>query len=303
MDNSDLSDHLYSRDGWRGDGLTVLGVLLAHIVVLVLAVYSKPDLVVPQRSEITVEVGVTALTGAAGPVALQATAQTMASAQAPASPSTPEPEVKPQSEQIQAPPTKPPEQQAPDTKPEPVDTPETTPSSEPDPAPEPVPTPAPVPKAAPKPEPKPKPPVAAPKPAPRPAQTPSPQTGSSTNPTASGATSPSAASTPSGGGGGGGGGGAVVDADYKAAYLRNPKPPYPPLALKMRIEGTVTLRVLVLEDGSSGKIVLSKSSGNDALDQSALETVAKWKFSPAKSQGQSVAQWVSIPINFSIKRR
>lgn len=95
----------------------------------------------------------------------------------------------------------------------------------------------------------------------------------------------------------------MVDADYKAAYLRNPKPPYPPLALRMRIEGTVTLRVLVLEDGSSGKIILSKSSGNDALDQSALETVAKWKFSPAKTQGKNIAQWVSIPINFSIKRR
>ena len=95
----------------------------------------------------------------------------------------------------------------------------------------------------------------------------------------------------------------MVDADYKATYLRNPKPPYPPLALRMRIEGTVTLRVLVLEDGSSGKIILSKSSGNDALDQSALETVAKWKFSPAKTQGKNIAQWVSIPINFSIKRR
>jgi protein TonB len=113
-----------------------------------------------------------------------------------------------------------------------------------------------------------------------------------------GSTAPSVSSAPAGGGGG-----AVVDADYKAAYLRNPKPPYPPAALKMRVEGTVTLRVLVLEDGTSGKIVLSKSSGNESLDQSALETVAKWKFTPAKSQGQSIAQWVSIPINFSIKRR
>ena len=95
----------------------------------------------------------------------------------------------------------------------------------------------------------------------------------------------------------------MVDADYKAAYLRNPKPPYPALALKMRIEGTVTLRVLVLEDGTSGKVVLSKSSGNDSLDKSALETVAKWKFTPAKSQGKQIAQWVNIPIHFSMKRR
>ena len=95
----------------------------------------------------------------------------------------------------------------------------------------------------------------------------------------------------------------MVDADYKAAYLHNPKPPYPARALKMRIEGTVVLRVLVLEDGATGKIVLNKSSGNDSLDQSALATVAQWKFTPAQSQGKKIAQWVSIPIHFSLKRR
>ena len=95
----------------------------------------------------------------------------------------------------------------------------------------------------------------------------------------------------------------TTEPDYKAAYLRNPKPVYPPSALKMRIEGTVILRVLVLEDGSSGKVVLGKSSGNELLDRSALDTVAKWKFKPAQSKGKNVAQWVNVPINFSMKRR
>jgi protein TonB len=93
-----------------------------------------------------------------------------------------------------------------------------------------------------------------------------------------------------------------TDADYKAAYLNNPKPPYPPMAFQLRIEGTVRLKALVLPDGSCGEVLLAQSSGNELLDQSAMNTVAKWKFVPAKSQGKDVSQWVSIPIKFSVKR-
>lgn len=93
------------------------------------------------------------------------------------------------------------------------------------------------------------------------------------------------------------------EADYKAAYLNNPKPPYPALAFQMRIEGTVRLKALVLPDGSCAEVLLAQSSGNAELDRSALNTVAQWKFTPAKSQGKDVAQWVSIPITFAIKRR
>lgn len=96
---------------------------------------------------------------------------------------------------------------------------------------------------------------------------------------------------------------ASTDADYKAAYLNNPKPPYPAMAHRMHIEGTVMLKALVQPDGSCGDVLLAKSSGNELLDRSALNTVAQWKFIPAKSQGKDIAQWVSIPISFSIKRR
>jgi len=95
----------------------------------------------------------------------------------------------------------------------------------------------------------------------------------------------------------------MVDADYKAAYLNNPKPPYPPVAFQMRIEGTVTVKALVLPDGSCGEVLLGRSSGNSLLDQSALSTIAQWKFVPAKSQGKEISQWVSIPITFALKRR
>jgi protein TonB len=95
----------------------------------------------------------------------------------------------------------------------------------------------------------------------------------------------------------------TVDADYKAAYLQNPKPPYPPLAFRLRAEGKVILLAEVLPDGRAGKVNVSQSSGHELLDQSALETVKKWKFTPARKDGVIVTQAVRIPIIFSLKNR
>lgn len=93
------------------------------------------------------------------------------------------------------------------------------------------------------------------------------------------------------------------DADYKATYLKNPKPPYPPIAVKMRLEGKVLLLVEVLPDGKAGRVGLEASSGHELLDQSAIETVKKWQFIPAKKNGNITSQIVRIPITFNLKSR
>lgn len=95
----------------------------------------------------------------------------------------------------------------------------------------------------------------------------------------------------------------TVDADYKATYLQNPKPPYPPLAFRMRVEGKVVLLALVLPDGRAGNVKIIESSGSDLLDQSALSTVRQWKFTPARKDGVIVTQAVRIPVTFSLKNR
>jgi periplasmic protein TonB len=95
----------------------------------------------------------------------------------------------------------------------------------------------------------------------------------------------------------------TADADYKAAYLQNPKPPYPPLAFRTRIEGKVILIAEVLPDGRAGQVRILESSGNDMLDQSALTTVKQWKFTPARKDGVIITQAVRIPITFSLKNR
>ena len=95
----------------------------------------------------------------------------------------------------------------------------------------------------------------------------------------------------------------TVDADYKAAYLQNPKPPYPPLAFRLRLEGKVTLLAEVNADGRAGQVKILESSGHELLDQSALSTVKQWKFTPARKDGVIVTQAVRIPITFSLKNR
>lgn len=93
----------------------------------------------------------------------------------------------------------------------------------------------------------------------------------------------------------------TAEADYKAAYLNNPRPPYPRLAHRMGIEGTVILLADVSEEGMPLQVRLFQSSGNDLLDQSALNTVTQWRFTPARKDGVITRSTVRIPIIFSLK--
>lgn len=94
---------------------------------------------------------------------------------------------------------------------------------------------------------------------------------------------------------------AVAPPRYEADYLRNPAPPYPSLARRMGEQGRVVLRVLVTAAGDPEKVELRTGSGSPRLDQSALDTVRRWKFVPARQGDQPVAAWVQIPIVFFLE--
>jgi protein TonB len=94
---------------------------------------------------------------------------------------------------------------------------------------------------------------------------------------------------------------ATVQPRFDADYLHNPKPVYPPLARRMGEEGRVVLRVHVRADGGAGEVLLHTSSGSPRLDQSAVDTVRRWRFVPARRGDESVAAWVLVPIVFSLK--
>lgn len=92
----------------------------------------------------------------------------------------------------------------------------------------------------------------------------------------------------------------LVEARFDADYLANPKPPYPSASRRFGEAGTVYLRVQVSAEGHAHKVELKSSSGFARLDQSALDTVAQWRFVPARRGNTAVTAWVIVPIVFSL---
>ncbi|MEO0099775.1 MAG: TonB family protein [candidate division WOR-3 bacterium] len=90
--------------------------------------------------------------------------------------------------------------------------------------------------------------------------------------------------------------------EIKPNPISIPKPEYPEMARRARIEGQTIVKVLVEVDGSVIDAQILKSSGNDALDEAALVAARQAKFSPARQKDIPVRVWVSIPFNFYLKR-
>ncbi len=89
--------------------------------------------------------------------------------------------------------------------------------------------------------------------------------------------------------------------ETKPDYLKNPAPVYPELARKRGWEGTVLLEAHISEKGTVSKISVSKSSGSKILDDSALESIKKWKFSPARLGAVSFSSRIRIPVKFVLE--
>jgi protein TonB len=81
----------------------------------------------------------------------------------------------------------------------------------------------------------------------------------------------------------------------------NPEPQYPLRSRSLNEQGTVILDLYVLADGTVGEIKVKQSSGYPRLDESALRTLRKWRFIPAKRDGESIAQWYTRTVEFSLK--
>lgn len=86
-----------------------------------------------------------------------------------------------------------------------------------------------------------------------------------------------------------------------ADYLNNPRPAYPPLSKRLGEQGKVTVRVLIEADGTASKAEIRTSSGYERLDQTALQTVLRWRYVPGKRNGVAEAMWFNVPINFVLE--
>lgn len=80
----------------------------------------------------------------------------------------------------------------------------------------------------------------------------------------------------------------------------NPGFVYPVLANVYGVEGKLIIRVQVLPDGRPGEMFLKQSSGNGILDRDAREQLSRWRFNPARKNGQAVAAWVDVPVIYRL---
>ena len=83
-----------------------------------------------------------------------------------------------------------------------------------------------------------------------------------------------------------------------ADYLNNPPPPYPPLSKRLGEQGRVVVRVYISTDGIASRAEVQKSSGYPRLDETAVQTVLRWRYVPGKRAGVPEAMWYSVPISF-----
>ncbi|AIF49903.1 energy transducer TonB [Pelosinus sp. UFO1] len=110
------------------------------------------------------------------------------------------------------------------------------------------------------------------------------------------ATTPSSSSGPSSGSKGKSGG--IIP----PSILSKADPSYPQSARQGGLEGTVVLKVQILETGRAGNISISRSSGHEILDDAAIAALREWRFAPAKDRdsGLAISCYTTLPISFRL---
>jgi TonB family protein len=88
--------------------------------------------------------------------------------------------------------------------------------------------------------------------------------------------------------------------DTKPVVLNNAQVAYTAEARKYGIDGRVKLRVLVVVDGSVSKVIVL-SGLPDGLSEAAARCAEKFAFQPATKNGQPVAFWQSVDIEFQLR--
>src|ERR1700744_1897725 len=77
------------------------------------------------------------------------------------------------------------------------------------------------------------------------------------------------------------------------------EPKYSELARRLRVEGDVTLQVVITPEGRARDFRGMRSMGF-GLDELAIESVSQWQFKPGTKDGQAVSVSATIQVNFRL---
>ena len=76
---------------------------------------------------------------------------------------------------------------------------------------------------------------------------------------------------------------------------------FPANAAEKRIQGRVVVKFVVKKDGNVGEVIVLRGKDPD-LDKEAVRVVKSLpKFIPGKMNGQPVAVWYTVPVNFKLQ--
>lgn len=81
--------------------------------------------------------------------------------------------------------------------------------------------------------------------------------------------------------------------------LYAPDPEFSEEARKAKYQGTVVLWLVVGADGHTHDIRVQRSLGM-GLDEKAIEAIRRWRFEPARKDGNPVAVQVNVEVNFRL---
>jgi periplasmic protein TonB len=104
--------------------------------------------------------------------------------------------------------------------------------------------------------------------------------------------------------GGGTGGGAYRPGNgvELPRVLREVRPNYTADAMRAKVQGTVWVEAVVLQDGTVGEAKIVRSLDSTfGLDEEALKAARQWRFAPGTRFGQPVPVLVTIELTFTLR--
>jgi periplasmic protein TonB len=84
--------------------------------------------------------------------------------------------------------------------------------------------------------------------------------------------------------------------------LQQVKPNYTSEALRAQVQGKVELEIVVLADGTVGRVHITRSlDPTFGLDQEAIKAVKQWRFDPGRKLGKAVPVRVGVELTFTLR--
>ncbi|MBU0741292.1 TonB family protein [bacterium] len=93
----------------------------------------------------------------------------------------------------------------------------------------------------------------------------------------------------------------AADLDQPPRVVARIPPVYPYRARQREIEGHVRVRFLVSPEGQASQVQVLEAEPAGLFEESVLQIIPSWRFSPGLIDGQPVASWMATTVRFELR--